>query len=131
MQTYTSEELLEAYFVAPEPSYAGMILLLSLTAVVLLYLGFKRYKDVLVDVKNRRRAKELVDEIESDLASFPGNILAGSEEYAAIATVIHLYHNELHDEEVAIMTINKIARAYSPWCAKAHFMNQYFNLRRR
>lgn len=54
-----------------------------------------------------------------------------TEEIAAIAAVIHLYKSELHDEENTILTINKVARAYSPWSAKHQFLNQYFNLRRR
>jgi uncharacterized membrane protein len=112
-------------------SYEGMILLLSLVGILLLYMGFKRYRNKLVDVKNRRRAKQIVKDFETKLSSTPSNEMAGSEEFAAVAAVIHLYHNELHDEEIAIMTINKIARAYSPWSSKLYFQNQYFQLRRR
>jgi hypothetical protein len=114
-----------------QTSYAGMILLLSLLGITLLYLGFKRYKHHFLAVRNRRRAKKIVDDIESELSSIPSNEMAGSDEFAAIATAIHLYHSELHDEEITVMTINKIARAYSPWCSKLYFQNQYFNLRRR
>ena len=114
-----------------EPSYAGMIFLFSLVGIVLLYFGFKRYRNKLLDVKNRRRAKELVQDFETKLASTPANEMAGSAEFAAVAMAIHLYHSELHNEQIAIMTINKIARAYSPWSSKLYFQNQYFNLRRR
>lgn len=50
--------------------------------------------------------------------------------YAAIATAIHLYNNELHDEEDAVITIQKVEREWTPWNAKYYNMNQYFNNRR-
>ncbi|MCL2414380.1 MAG: hypothetical protein FWC94_03915 [Bacteroidales bacterium] len=113
METYVK-------FAGSEPTGAGMILLLSLAGAVILYLAFKRYRNKSIDVKNH-----------SAKPAIPSNVMAGTPELAAIAAVIHLYKNELHDEEITIMTINKIARAYSPWSAKHQFLNQYFNLRRR
>ena len=50
--------------------------------------------------------------------------------YAAIATAIHLYNNELHAEEDAVITIQKVEREWTPWNAKFYNMNQYFNNRR-
>ena len=47
------------------------------------------------------------------------------EEFAAIAAAIHLYNDELHDEESTILTINKVAKVYSPWSSKMHNMNPY------
>jgi len=114
-----------------ETNYAGMILLLSLTGIAILYVAFKQNKDKLVDAKNRLKPKRAAKDVEDELSAFPTNIMAGSEEFAAIAVVIHLYSGQLHDEENTVMTINKIARTYSPWCSKLHFQNQYFNLRRR
>ena len=49
---------------------------------------------------------------------------------AAIATAIHLYNDELHDEEEAVITIQKVEREWTPWNAKYYNMNQYFNNRR-
>ena len=49
---------------------------------------------------------------------------------AAIAAAIHLYNDELHDEEDAIITIQKVEREWTPWNAKYYNMNQYFNNRR-
>jgi uncharacterized membrane protein len=131
MEPLTPEVVLLAVESTSETNYTGMIFLLSLVGILLLYLGFKRYKHHLTDVKIRRRAKQIVDDFEAKLSATPSNEMAGSDEFAAIAMVIHLYQNELHDEETAVMTINKIARAYSPWCSKLYFQNQYFNLRRR
>ena len=50
--------------------------------------------------------------------------------YAAIAAAIHLYNNELHDEEDTVLTIQKVEREWTPWNAKYYNMNQYFNNRR-
>ena len=120
---------MESYYSYPLPhdaivnhtSGAGMIFLLSLVGVVGLYFAYKHY----TNKKNRATADTAV------LPTIPRNVMAGSEEFAAIAAVIHLYKSELRDEEITIMTINKIARAYSPWSSKIHFQNQYFNLRKR
>jgi hypothetical protein len=130
MDIHLTEEFLVSEF-AGEPTGAGMILLLSLIGTLLLYLAFKRYRNQLFAVRNRRRAKKIVENIETELSSIPSNEMAGSQEFAAIATAIHLFQNELHDEENTIMTINKIARAYSPWSSKLYIQNQYFQLRRR
>ena len=52
------------------------------------------------------------------------------EVFAAIAAAIHLYNDELHDEEDAVITIQKVEREWTPWNAKFYNMNQYFNNRR-
>ena len=53
-----------------------------------------------------------------------------AEVYAAIAAAIHLYNDELHDEEETVITIQKVEREWTPWNAKYYNMNQYFNSRR-
>jgi hypothetical protein len=45
---------------------------------------------------------------------------------AAISTALHLYFNELHDEESDVMTIKKISKRYSPWSSKIYGLNTYF-----
>ncbi|MCL2683237.1 MAG: hypothetical protein FWE63_07140 [Bacteroidales bacterium] len=117
-----------------QPISDGAVLLLVLTGMVALYIVYKRYGKPVVEnhrIKRHAKHKHTSQEIEDDLLDIPSNVLAGSEEFAAIATVIHMYHSELHDEETTIMTINKVARAYSPWSSKLYFQNQYFNLYRR
>ena len=49
---------------------------------------------------------------------------------AAIAAAIHLYTDELHDEEDTVITIQKVEREWTPWNAKFYNMNQYFNNRK-
>lgn len=47
-----------------------------------------------------------------------------SEEIAAIAMAMKLYSEDLHDKESAILTINRVARAYSPWSSKIYGLRQ-------
>ncbi len=44
---------------------------------------------------------------------------------AAIATALHLYFNELHDEENTVLTINRVARTYSPWSSKIYGLRHH------
>ena len=46
--------------------------------------------------------------------------------YAAIATAIYLYSEELHDVENTVLTMNRVSRAYSPWSSKFLGLNTYF-----
>lgn len=56
-----------------------------------------------------------------------GSSTANNDLYAAIAAAIHLYNDELHDEEDTVITIQKVEREWTPWNAKYYNMNHYFN----
>ena len=45
---------------------------------------------------------------------------------AAIATALHLYFNEVHDEESLVVTIKTVERRYSPWNSKIYGLNNNF-----
>lgn len=45
--------------------------------------------------------------------------------HAAIALALHLYKNDMHDHENAVLTINRVARAYSPWSSKIYGIRQF------
>jgi Na+-transporting methylmalonyl-CoA/oxaloacetate decarboxylase gamma subunit len=49
---------------------------------------------------------------------------------AAVAMAIHLYQQELHDHETAMLTIKKINRSYSPWSSKIYGMRKELNKRK-
>ena len=44
---------------------------------------------------------------------------------AAIAMAIHLYMSEIHDRENMVLTINRVARTYSPWSSKIYGIRQF------
>ncbi len=95
-------------------------------ALLLLYLVFKNVGKTLIRVQDRRRRKN------EEIATVPTGVSSkdiSGEVYAAITAAIHLYNEELHDEENTVLTINKVSRAYSPWSSKIHGLNTYFNKR--
>ncbi|MDR1678736.1 MAG: OadG family protein [Prevotellaceae bacterium] len=46
-----------------------------------------------------------------------------AEESAAIGMALHLYYDDVHDVESAIITIKKVERRYSPWSSKIYGLN--------
>lgn len=44
---------------------------------------------------------------------------------AAIAMALHLYMNELHDNEQTVLTINRMSKMYSPWSSKIYGLRQW------
>lgn len=47
------------------------------------------------------------------------------EENVAIALALHLYTQEIHDNDSYVLTINKVARTYSPWSSKIYGLRHY------
>ncbi len=58
--------------------------------------------------KNSKSKNEVVDE------EINGEVIA------AISLAMRLYKADLHDKESEVITINSVARAYSPWSSKIH-----------
>ncbi|MDR1739669.1 MAG: OadG family protein [Bacteroidales bacterium] len=111
---------------------SGLVLvLISMTtvfsALILLYIIFK----MLGIYQVRRQNKKLMPRAEAIKASkvsvahqSPGG--TSGEVFAAIASTIYMYQSELHDEEVTVITIDKVSRNYSPWSSKLYGLNTYF-----
>jgi Na+-transporting methylmalonyl-CoA/oxaloacetate decarboxylase gamma subunit len=95
-------------------------------ALLMLFLIFKQVGNILVARLKKKEGKH------EEKQGVPSTVVSGDTHgavYAAIATAIYLYNEELHDEEAAVLTINKVSRTYSPWSSKIHGMNSYFNNR--
>jgi phosphate starvation-inducible protein PhoH len=88
-------------------------------ALLLLYIVFFNLTK-LIQVKLRRvlRKEGAIDKEKKDI-SIPGEV------NAAIAMALHLYFQELHDEESAILTINRASKIYSPWSSKIYGLRQH------
>ena len=41
----------------------------------------------------------------------------------AIAMALHLFYDEVHDDESNVITIKRIERRYSPWSSKIYGIN--------
>ncbi len=99
------------------------------SALIILYLVFRTIGKVNIRLSRKKRAKEelLKSEVLGKTASVvPDNDLHG-EELAAIAYALHQYMNDLHVQESNVITINKVARAYSPWSSKIYGLRQMPN----
>lgn len=93
------------------------IVLFSLTLLVFVF--SKLPKLINFNLKKWRNKNKNIkqDEITEDHYIIEGNVTA------AISLAIHMYFNELHDEESNIVTIKKVRKAYSPWSSKIYSVN--------
>ena len=110
------------YFKQVDPFGLGMTVIgyaIVFIALLLLYIVFFNLTK-LIQVKLRRvlRKEGTIDKEKKDI-SVPGEV------NAAIAMALHLYFQELHDEESAILTINRASKIYSPWSSKIYGMRQH------
>ncbi len=96
-------------------------------ALLMLYLVFKNVGKSLISIQDRRSRK--LEEVSAQPAITVSTGDISGDVYAAITAAIHLYNEELHDEENTVLTINKVSRTYSPWSSKIHGLNTYFNKR--
>ena len=98
------------------------------SALVLLYLVFRTIGRLNVRTIRRKQAREEQRKNQAIHPVLPaeGEMIHG-EELAAIALALYQYQNDLHDIESNVITINKVARAYSPWSSKIYGLRQFPN----
>lgn len=92
-------------------------------ALITLYFVFQ-YIPVILKIMNKRKMKKkgMQEQVIEDL-TITGEVSA------AISTALHLYFNELHDDEKTVLTIKKISRRYSPWSSKIYNVTRGLNRR--
>jgi Na+-transporting methylmalonyl-CoA/oxaloacetate decarboxylase gamma subunit len=110
------------YFKQVDPFGLGMTVIgyaIVFIALLLLYIVFYNLSKI-IQLKLRRflRKEGIIDKEKKDI-SLPGEV------NAAIAMALHLYFQEMHDEESAILTINRASKFYSPWSSKIYGMRQH------
>ncbi|MBX2974845.1 MAG: OadG family protein [Ignavibacteriaceae bacterium] len=96
----------------------GMIVVFS--SLLLLFVAFKNLVKVLnyiKRIKSGKKGESISIEHENDIHSGEVN--------AAIAMALYLYSQEQHDQESLVLTINKVARTYSPWSSKIYGLRQH------
>jgi len=99
-----------------------IIICVAIPALLMLYLRFKLAGTRLIPMQARRKYKTGEKEVDPNAST----VAVSDGVYAAIATAIYLYGEELHDVENTVLTINKVSRTYSPWSSKIHGLNTYF-----
>lgn len=94
-----------------------LIVFTSLTVLVIVFTRLPKLLNRKFNTaKLRKRKKE--EQITEDDFVVEGNVTA------AISLALHMYFNELHDEESNVVTIKKVKKAYSPWSSKIYSVNQ-------
>lgn len=94
-------------------------------ALILLYVIFKQLGKY--NVRSVRKKEAQLAAAAATVSGGSGSATAAGglevmngEEIAAIAIALHRYSEDLHDMESEIITINRVARTYSPWSSKIY-----------
>ncbi|HOI30441.1 MAG TPA: OadG family transporter subunit [Melioribacteraceae bacterium] len=99
-------------------TFIGMaVVFLSLLLLYMLFYNITKALNYRIKSNLKKEGKEL--------PAKGKDVELSGEVNAAIAIALHLYMNELHDQESAILTINKVARTYSPWSSKIYGIRQF------
>ena len=97
-------------------------------ALIALYLLFRTIGKLNTRAVRKKQAKEEQAKNQAIHPVMPDDSeLIHGEELAAIAMALYQYQNDLHDIESNVITINKVARAYSPWSSKIYGLRQFPN----
>lgn len=102
-------------------AFVGYVIVFA--ALIALYFVFQ-YIPVLLNVLNRRKLKkDGVKEVIIEDFTISGEVSA------AIGAALHMYFNEMHDDEKTVLTITKISKRYSPWSSKIYNVTTGLNRR--
>ncbi len=96
-------------------------------ALISLYFVFQ-YIPVLLSYFTKRQLKRTLKR-KGDQEEVNDDIAITGEVSAAISIALHLFFNELHDDEKTILTIKKISKRYSPWSSKIYNVTKGLNRR--
>lgn len=90
-------------------------------ALITLFLVFKLFGLFMVSRTNKKEADSKGvprEETKAKTTSYSG------EEIAAIGVALRLFQEDLHVKESTVITINRVARVYSPWSSKIHGLTE-------
>lgn len=104
-----------------DPMEEGLIVLIVGLFVVFssLLILYAVFAYIVPATLRRLRAIKLGYITRHETSTPEGNVQSG-EEMAAIAAAVFLLLHQTHDEENAILTINKSQKNYSPWSSKIY-----------
>jgi len=96
------------------------IVFLALVALIIVFTNIPR----LLKLNLKNKLKKEGKTVSTESLSIEGNV------NAAIAMAIHMYFNEIHDEESGVITIQKVKKSYSPWSSKIYGVLNQPSIRR-
>jgi glutaconyl-CoA/methylmalonyl-CoA decarboxylase subunit delta len=88
------------------------IVLVSLSLLFILFSNLPKIINMKWDKK--KKSEESVSKAKKPDGQIEGNVTA------AISYALHLYFDEMHDEESNVVTIKHVRKAYSPWSSKIY-----------
>jgi Na+-transporting methylmalonyl-CoA/oxaloacetate decarboxylase gamma subunit len=94
------------------------IVIISLTLLVIIFSRLPKILNFKFRKKSLKKESTGGASDITDLYNIEGNVTA------AISLALHLYFNELHDEESNVITIKKVRKSYSPWSSKIYGVTQ-------
>ncbi len=94
-------------------SVIGMVVVFVALIILVLLFDFIQYLVLNSSKKKMVKAGKKVEEM----------VDVSANEIAAISMALHLFINEMHDEESNVITIKRIERRYSPWNSKIYGLN--------
>lgn len=108
-------------------TFTAMVVVFS--ALLVLFLFFKVLGKNMVRIARRKECASKGQTDEQNLAEVKTarSTSYTGEEIAAIALAMKMYQEDLHDKESTVLTINRVARAYSPWSSKIYGLRQIPN----
>lgn len=98
-----------------------VIVMMMLLSLVFLCLGKIMSKDLRLK-KTAVAPKKAVNSADAPAVPLKGKLSAGT--VAAISAAIYQYLDEAHEDENAIITIDRAAKSYSPWSSKIYVTNR-------
>jgi Na+-transporting methylmalonyl-CoA/oxaloacetate decarboxylase gamma subunit len=101
-----------------DPNGSGMMLIamgVVFSALALLFFFFKYLGRVFTYKHRKNGAQPILPKIDEH----------SGEINAAIALALFFYRDQLHDQENTVLTINKVAKAYSPWSSKIYGLRKW------
>lgn len=126
-----SAETASDRIVAIDPIGIGIVVVamsIVFTALLVLYLIFKRIGLVNQSYERRREEKNNPKPANSPVNVASDKVVdASGEEIAAITMALKHYQQDMERLESNVLTINKVARTYSPWSSKLYGLTQLPN----
>ena len=104
-----------------------LIVFIVLACLYFVFLNVPKVLNFALELGKSRKANNdnKLDAPAKATATVKKGELTGAES-AAITAAIHLFINDnFHDEEDAILTIQKVSRRYSPWSSKIYSVTNY------
>jgi Na+-transporting methylmalonyl-CoA/oxaloacetate decarboxylase gamma subunit len=107
-----------------ENNWSGMLInsiigiLVVFVVLIILVLLSGLIQNIMIQSSKRKMIKEGKNEAEI--------VELSADDVAAISMALHLYLDDLHDQESNVITIKRIERRYSPWNSKIYGLNNLY-----